>query len=251
MSGISTGFEFSVILPTWNEAGNAARLVAAIRDHLSSTGRRFEILVLDDDSSDDTLRELQDQHGSDPRVKIHSRQGRERGLALSILDGIHLATGAHLIVMDSDFNHDPSVIPQMVLLMEYYDIVSGSRFSPGGGMQSRGRYWCSFVFNAWIRVLLMMPTRDNLAGFYCIRRSCMMEYDLGNTFKNYGDYFFRLLYQARRLRHRLLEIPVWYRERDFGQSKTRFIPTLMLYTREALRVRRLFRSSRPAREGKT
>jgi dolichol-phosphate mannosyltransferase len=201
-----------------------------------SISRRYEILVMDDDSTDDTVPEIESNFGNDPRVKVTVRT-RDRGLANSIYDGIMKAQGEFVLVMDSDFNHDPAVTSKMVRFTEDYDIVSGSRFTTGGGMQSAFRQWGSFMFNLCVRILLVLPTQDNLAGFYCIRKRKLLELDLEEIFRNYGDYFFRLLYRAHERNFRILEIPVWYRDRDYGVSKTPFVRTLLLYTREALRLR--------------
>ena len=64
----------------------------------------------------------------------------DKGLAKSIRDGLIIAQGQTLVVMDTDFNHDPAMIPQMVDLLRYYDLVIGSRFVMRGGMEDRLRY---------------------------------------------------------------------------------------------------------------
>lgn len=232
--------DFSVILPTFNEEGNASRLVSAIVLQFQEEQCRYEILVMDDESDDNTIAEIREAHGDNPQVMTHVRKNRPKGLALSISDGIYLSKGENVIVMDSDFNHDPTVLPEMIKLSKYYDLISGSRFTPGGGMESRWRYWCSFIFNLWVRVILLMPTRDNLAGFYCVKRSCLMKFDLEKIFLNYGDYYFRFLYTALALDIRLIEIPVYYKDREHGQSKTKFLSMLLLYTKEAIMTRFIF-----------
>ncbi len=228
--------DVSIVLPTYEEEGNAVRIVGELRRQMVSVSKAFEVLVMDDQSRDRTVAEIEAEFAHDPRIRVVVRDG-PRGLADSIYDGIRMARGTWVLVMDSDFNHDPAVTGGMVKMAEFYDIVSGSRFTTGGGMQSRLRWWCSLVFNLFIRVLLVLPTQDNLAGFYCIRRERLRELDLDHIFRDYGDYFFRLLYEARANRMSILEIPVWSRDRDYGVSKTPFIRTLMLYTWAALRLR--------------
>jgi len=228
--------QVSIILPTYNEEGNAHRIVAELRTQMIHIGHSFEILIMDDNSVDRTVAEIDERFRHDPRVRPIVRTGN-RGLALSIRDGIGRARGEFVLVMDSDFNHDPAVTGQMASMAHYYDIVSGSRFTTGGGMQSKARWFFSLLFNLWIRLLLFLPTQDNLAGFYCIRRKKLEELDLDDIFRNYGDYFFRLLHQAQARKFSILEIPVWYRDRDYGVSKTPFVRTLLLYTREAIRLR--------------
>ncbi|PJF45261.1 MAG: dolichol-phosphate mannosyltransferase, partial [Candidatus Thermofonsia Clade 3 bacterium] len=71
---------------------------------------------------------------------------QDKGLAQSIRDGLLLAHGRTLVVMDTDFNHDPAMIPQMVDLLRYYDLVIGSRFVMRGGMEDRLRYHLSQLY---------------------------------------------------------------------------------------------------------
>lgn len=228
--------DVSIILPTFNEQGNAARIISILRQQMVAVSKDYEILVMDDNSSDRTVDEIKEEFSSDANVKVTVRRG-PRGLADSILDGVKLAKGDYVIIMDSDFNHDPAQVGAMVKFAEFFDIVSGSRFTTGGGMQNRLRHYCSLIYNLWIRFLLFLPTQDNLAGFLCIRRKVLMSFDLDWLFHGYGDYFFRLLFVANRRKMKILEVPVFYRDRDYGVSKTPFIKTLWRYTRQAVLLR--------------
>jgi hypothetical protein len=95
---------------------------------------------------------------------------QDKGLANSIRDGLILAQGRTLVVMDTDFNHDPAMIPQMVDLLRYYDLVIGSRFVMRGGMEDRLRYHFSQLYNVFIRALFQTQIQDNLSGYFAIRR---------------------------------------------------------------------------------
>ncbi len=232
----SEKIDISVILPTYNEENNCARLITILRKQMISISQNYEILVMDDQSTDRTVSEIEEKFVSDSRIKVFVRSG-EKGLALSIYDGIAKAKGNYLLIMDSDFNHDPSVTSKMVQFALHYDIVSGSRFTTGGGMDSSFRWWGSLIFNTWLRILLILPTQDNLAGFFCIKREKLESLDLDAIFRNYGDYFFRCLYHAKKKRYSILEIPIYYNERTYGISKTNFVKTLLLYVKESLKFR--------------
>jgi len=227
----------SIILPTYNEQDNAVKIIDTLRHQMVSISKSYEILIMDDCSSDNTVVQIEAAFSRDPNVIIHVRRNLVRGLAASIHDGIKLSRGEYILVMDSDFNHDPLVTSQMVKFAEFYDIVSGSRFTTGGGMQNRLRWWCSLIFNLFIRVLLSLPTQDNLAGFYCIRKKTLLNCQLETIFKNSGDYFFRLLYELNKSHKNILEIPVIYKDEEYGVSKTPFIKTLCLYIKESLKLR--------------
>ena len=139
--------------------------------------------------------------------------------------------------MDTDFNHDPKMIPQMVKFLEYYDMVIGSRFVMRGGMQDVRRYLLSFMFNFWLRLWLRTQVQDNLCGFFSMRREKLLALDLDGIFYGYGDYFMRLVLMAWRHDYALLEVPVFYQLRQHGVSKTGFVGVFRDYTVAALRLR--------------
>ncbi|MBI2061476.1 MAG: DegT/DnrJ/EryC1/StrS family aminotransferase [Nitrospirae bacterium] len=216
----------SVILPTFNEAENIAPLIRAILD---ASGAGVEVIVVDDSSPDGTADVVRREFGADGRVRLIIRE-TDRGLAKSIRRGLEEARGHHLLVMDTDFNHDPRVIPVMRDLLGYYDLVVGSRFVFGGGMQDGFRYYCSSLYNLAIRIVLGTRIQDNLCGFFAMRRAWMDRLPLDAIFFGYGDYFFRLLHQAVGLGLSMIEIPVFYKLRPAGQSKTKFLSIFSGYT---------------------
>lgn len=236
--------QVSVILPTYNERDNIVGLIAALQENLIEGGWQSEIVVVDDNSPDGTAqaaREFATQAQVEVRV-IERKQ--ERGLASAIRHGIMNSCGEHLVVMDTDFNHDPTIVPQFVSQLRFYDLIIGSRFILGGGMEDRRRYWNSWLFNRFIRVLLNQPIHDNLSGFFSIRRETLLALPVETIFRGYGEYFIRLTYLARSTGMRILEIPVYYRLRRFGQSKSQFIPMIRDYTLAAVNVRFSNRRSR-------
>ena len=105
----------SVILPTWNEAGNIGPLLIALRGHLPDA----ELIVVDDRSADATVAEARAALPGDPNLRALIRTG-ERGLAVSILDGIRAAQSEAIAVMDTDFSHDPALLPIMAANLEHF-----------------------------------------------------------------------------------------------------------------------------------
>lgn len=228
----------SIILPTYNERDNIVELIRAIHGVLEPLAFPYEVLVVDDDSPDGTAEVVREQFGRDPRVQLCVRRG-ERGLATAIRHGVERASGEIVVVMDTDFNHDPAIIPQMIKFLEYYDIIIGSRFVMRGGMEDRFRYFSSLIYNMGIRFLFRTQIQDNLSGFFAIYRDRLMSLDLGQIFYGYGDYFIRLLIVAWRRQFAMLEIPVFYRLRLHGHSKTQFLTIFSQYTLAILRLRLL------------
>jgi dolichol-phosphate mannosyltransferase len=227
----------SVILPTYNERDGIAELVAETLAVARQARLDAEVLVVDDDSPDGTAGHLEETFRQDPAVRVFVRQG-ERGLASAIFRGLSEARGETLVVMDSDGNHDPALVPLMVRCAEDFDVVVGSRYVLGGGMlTSAFRYWASYAFNVFIRVVLAQNIHDNLSGYLAFRRSLLARLDTKAIFYGYGDYAIRLLWQVLRGGGRVLEIPTVYRFRLGGESKTRFLAYFWTYALSVFRLR--------------
>jgi dolichol-phosphate mannosyltransferase len=227
----------SVVLPTYNEREGIAELVGEILAVTRRARLDAEVLVVDDDSPDGTAAHLEETFRGEPALRVLVRRG-ERGLASAIHRGLREARGETLVVMDSDGNHDPALVPLMVRCAEDFDVVVGSRYVLGGGMlTSAFRYWASYAFNVFIRVVLAQNIHDNLSGYLAFRRDLLDRLDAPAVFYGYGDYAIRLLWQVLRAGGRVLEIPTVYRFRRGGESKTRFLAYFGTYTLSVFRLR--------------
>ena len=226
----------SIILPTYKEKDNIVELVQTIYDILQPHCFDFEVVIVDDNSPDGTAAAVRQNFESDSRVKLFVRP-EKRGLATAIRYGIERSEGEILVFMDTDFNHDPAILPQMIKFLEYYDIIIGSRFVMAGGMEDRFRQFSSLIYNYLIRLLFSTPVHDNLSGFFAIYRTKLETMDLDQIYYGYGDYFIRLLMVAHKRGYRMLEIPVFYRLRMHGHSKTQFLSIFAQYSRALLILR--------------
>jgi dolichol-phosphate mannosyltransferase len=225
----------SVILPTFNEAGNITELVRAVAAAIPA-GWDHEILVVDDNSPDGTYEAVRKAFGEDPRV-VPILRTQDRGFAKSIRTGLERASAERVVVMDSDFTHDPAEIPRLLHVGEIYDIVSGSRFCAGGRMGDTWHYLASMLYNWMIRVVLRTQVQDNLGGFFTARRDALLKLPLDEIFFGYGDYYFRLLHFAQRARMAIVEIPAAYLPRTTGKSKSNWLRMILNYTSAAARLK--------------
>lgn len=235
-----TNADVSIVLPTFNERDNICDLIDAIDKSLSDTPLHWEVLVIDDDSPDGTADVVRDRYVEAGNRQVHLFvRTKEKGLAFAIRYGLERANGETLVVMDTDFNHDPGMIPQMVDFLRYYDLVIGSRFVMGGGMEDQMRYRLSLLYNVFIRLLFQTQIQDNLSGFFAVRRANLEQLQprFDRIFYGYGDYFIRLLLFAWRNRWRIHEVPVFYILRRHGESKTGFWTVFRDYTIAVLRLR--------------
>ncbi len=167
----SEGPLLSVIIPTYNEADNIVIVLDRLRTALS--GHHYEILVVDDDSLDETWRIAKSQGRSDHRIKVIRRVG-ERGLSSAVMAGMAQATGRALVVMDADLQHDETKISSLVqaVVDDGMDLCIGSRHVDGGGYGTFGRRRraASWAGTALARGLLGVAVSDPMSGFFAVSR---------------------------------------------------------------------------------
>jgi dolichol-phosphate mannosyltransferase len=229
-----------VILPTYNEAENLERIVAAVLEQLPDSGR---VLVVDDNSPDGTG-EIADQMAeSNDSISVLHRQ-RKEGLGPAYLAGFQVALdgGAQRIVeMDADFSHDPSYLPKLIGAADHFDLVIGSRYVPGGGVTDWGpmRRFISRGGSTYARVALGLPIHDLTGGFKCFRREVLEAINL-ETIEARG-YAFQVetTYRAIKAGFRVVEIPIVFRDRMEGTSKmSRSIVAEAMWRVPVMRFRR-------------
>jgi len=227
----------SVILPTYNEAGNIVNLVKEIRKELSKKRIAAEIIVVDDNSPDKTGLLAQKYFSRTPGVRVIIRR-KERGLATAIRRGIEASVGEVVVVMDSDFNHEPKLVPRLISKCGKYDFAVGSRYIGGGGMANKKREFLSKMYNMLlIRPILGSPVHDNLSGFFAMRYERLNKLNFNKIFYGYGEYFMRLIYFSRRQGDKFVELPSFYQERTYGETKSKFLKMAYEYLLAAVFLR--------------
>ena len=225
----------SIILPTYNESGNIIELLHAIITNIPEN-YDYEIIVVDDNSPDQTYQIVKDAFSNNPNI-ISILRTSDRGFAKSIRTGIEHSSGEQIIVMDTDFTHDPVEIPRLLHVGQIYDIVSGSRYAPGGQMQDRFHYFGSFFYNVILRITIRTQVQDNLGGYFTIRKSKLESLPYDRIFFGYGEYFFRLLHYAQGQGMTIVEVPAKYCTRVKGDSKSNYMKMLFRYTNAMIALR--------------
>lgn len=224
----------SVIIPTYNEKENIIPLLESLKTILSSAKLSYELLVVDDNSPDGTgkLASLYAQKNSYVRVFIRTKN---HGLGSAILHGIRKSRGDIIVGMDADFNHDPLVIPHMIKKLKTCQLVVGSRFVRHGGMEDKLRFVPTYIFNLFLRSI-GFPIMDNTSGFYAIKKTDLVLLNLAAIYYGYGDYHLRLVFRAKKAGFKICEIPVYYKKRIYGKSKSRLFSMFFSYAHEAYRL---------------
>lgn len=232
----------SIILPTFNEAGNIVKLISQVIANIPP-GWEYQIVVVDDNSPDDTLGCVNRSFGGDARV-VSILRTKDRGFAKSIRVGIENARGNWIIVMDSDLTHDPVEIPKLLHVGRIYDFVSGSRFCAGGQMVDTTHYFISMAYNWFLRILIRTQVQDNLGGYFATRREILLSLPLDDIFFGYGEYYFRLIHFIQKSGYTVIEIPALYLLRADGKSKSNWFSMVLKYSRAAWELKRSFRKKK-------
>jgi dolichol-phosphate mannosyltransferase len=212
-----------LILPTYNEAENLEPIVRAALPRLAEATGEHHLLVVDDGSPDGTGAIAERLAAELPEVEVLHRPAKQ-GLGRAYLAGFAhaLERGAELLIeMDADFSHDPADLPRLIAAAADADLVIGSRYVPGGGVENwpLHRRVLSRGGSFYARTILGVPIRDLTGGFKCFRRSTLDGIDYANTHADGYGFQIELTYRAYTEGFRVREIPIVFREREHGTSK--------------------------------
>jgi dolichol-phosphate mannosyltransferase len=208
------------IVPTYNEAENIDRFLRAVR----AAAPEADVLVVDDNSPDGTATMAEEVAAELGRIKVLLRAGKQ-GLGAAYRHGFTTAfdEGYEAIVsMDSDFSHDPAVIPTMLQLIDGgADVVIGSRYVPGGSTVDwpMRRRLLSRWGNKYTAAVLRLPVSDCTSGFRAYRASALKAIDpAGTTAEGYA-FLTELVRKLIANGATIVETPIVFRDRQFGTSK--------------------------------
>jgi dolichol-phosphate mannosyltransferase len=163
--------ELAVVLPTLNERGNIAPMVARLEAALGPAG--WEAIFVDDNSADGTADEARALARADARIRVIQRIGR-RGLASAAIEGMCATAAPFVAVMDADHQHDPSLLPRMLsaLRSKDYDLACASRFAEGASTarwNRPDRERASGLANALARKVTGVALSDPMSGYFMLR----------------------------------------------------------------------------------
>jgi dolichol-phosphate mannosyltransferase len=231
-----------VCLPTYNERENLERMVRALGDVLPGDAR---VLVIDDDSPDGTgllADELAAELGF---VEVLHRTQKE-GLGPAYIAGFKqaLASGAELVLeMDCDFSHTPADVVRLIAAADSADLVLGSRYVQGGGVDGTwgiARRIVSRGGSLYAALVLGVRVRDLTGGFKCFRRDVLTTIDLDRVGSRGYAFQIELTYRAVRAGFTVVEVPIRFVDRDAGTSKmSRAIVAEAIWKVPLLRLRAL------------
>ncbi|HEX2602491.1 MAG TPA: polyprenol monophosphomannose synthase [Gemmatimonadaceae bacterium] len=209
-----------VIVPTYNERFNIARLIPAILAQDPS----LEVLVVDDASPDGTGDVVDGIAANNNRVNIIHRSGK-LGLGTAYIAGFRWALERRydlVFEMDADFSHNPERLPEFLATIREADVVLGSRYQNGHVNVVNwpmSRLFLSYAANIYARAVTGLPIFDTTGGFKCFRRNVLESIDLNSVKSNGYAFQIEMSYRAWKRGFRLVEIPIIFVDRTEGESK--------------------------------
>lgn len=209
-----------IVLPTYNECNNIEPLVRRI----AATVPEARILVVADNSPDGTAEKVRTLGGEIPNLKLHLR-ARKEGLGMAYIDAFQrlISEGQAdvAVMMDADFSHDPAHLPALIEISAAYDLVVGSRYMTGGGIDGweRWRMMLSRGGNLYAGSITGMPISDITGGFNAIRTSQLKKLNFGGMTCSGYAFQIELKYRLWKQGSTIGETPIVFRQRMGGESK--------------------------------
>jgi dolichol-phosphate mannosyltransferase len=215
-SPASRPVEVSIVVPALNEAANLPEL--ARRVDAAMTPRAYELLIVDDNSTDNTAAVCAELAAKYP-LTLMVRPEPEGGLSGAVLEGFSRSRGQTLVVMDADLQHPPEKLPELITAVEsgQAEFAVGSRYVPGGSTAEK--WGPARRLNSWIATVLARPfagkTRDPMSGFFALRRS---TFERGRHLTPLG-YKIGLELMCKCRVNGVVEVPIHFDSRAQGESK--------------------------------
>jgi dolichol-phosphate mannosyltransferase len=210
--------ELSIIVPTFNEVHNIRLLYEAVELALPSGD--WEIIFVDDDSTDGTLEALSDLCKEKPNARRLHRIGR-RGLSSAVVEGFQACVSPYLAVIDGDLQHDETRLAVMQRLLKEgkADLVLGSRYvSEGGfGEWNSNRIRASKLATAASKLIARQPLSDPMSGFFMMKREVLDQCVRSLSLQGYKLLLDIITSYPGKIR--IAEVAYQFRVREHGQSK--------------------------------
>jgi len=201
--------DLSIIIPSYNEEKRLPATLERIAAYLEASGRKGEVIVVDDGSTDQTAKVVEAFEGQIENLRIVPN-GRNRGKGYSVRHGALEAHGAIILFTDADLSAPIEEADKLLARMDEYDVAIGSRAVDRTLIEvheSKFREFAGIVFNKIVRIILWLPFVDTQCGFKAFRREkCKIIFEQ-QTIERFG-FDPELLYLARRHGLRTVEVAV-------------------------------------------
>ena len=208
--------ELTVIIPTYNEAKNIQNIIRSVTNMFTDNNIDGEILIVDDDSPDNTADLAAKMGEQGCPVNVIKRLTDDKGLSQSVVCGFEESLSNKMVVIDADFSHPINLIPTMYKELDHCDIVIGSRYMRGGAIKKWPLKRRVISLGATFMGRCLFPEiTDPVSGFFAIRKSVIKDVQLeSNGYKILLEILGRGKYNEN-----WIEIPFEFVDRTSGDSK--------------------------------
>jgi len=207
--------DITLVIPTYNEAGNIPILVNKVFNIFSNEELDGNIIIVDDNSPDQTWKVAEDLQDKYPNLKV-LRRLEKRGLSSAVLEGFAMANTEIVGVIDADLSHPPEKIPELLapIINGEADFTIGSRYINQGGTDNwpLKRKISSKI--ATLAVLGLTKVKDPMSGFFFLKREVIKNIEL-----NPKGFKIGLEILVRGNYNKVIEVPIIFRHRVYGKSK--------------------------------
>jgi dolichol-phosphate mannosyltransferase len=210
-----------ILLPTYNERKNVSLIIPEI----FAVDPSLCVLVVDDSSPDGTGEEVLSMARTYPNLALLSRtkkQGLGEAYKAGILQALADDSVDRILMMDADGSHAAKYLGDLLAASERYDLVIGSRYVDGGGIEQweGWRYALSKGGNLYARMITGLPVKDLTAGFMCFRTNMLRKIDFSHVHASGYAFQMELKFCAiHTLASSFIEVPIIFKERREGESK--------------------------------
>ncbi len=211
-----------IIIPTYNEAENIARLLHDLAELYPSS---VDILVIDDNSPDGTIDIVRSMQNTMPGLHVIQRE-RKLGLGTAYISGFHYAINKgypYIIEMDADFSHDPAEVKRFLDAMEGgADLVIGSRYMNNTINVVNwplGRLILSKMASIYTQIITGLPVDDPTSGFKCFSIEVLRALDLDAVNSQGYSFQIEMNFRVWKKGFSIKEIPIVFVDRSVGKSK--------------------------------
>ena len=210
-----------IVIPTYNEIENIEAIIRAV----FAQNEGFHILIVDDNSPDDTAKKVQELQGEYPNRLFLEIRTEKKGLGTAYIHGFKWALARnyeYIFEMDADFSHNPADLLRLYEACENgADVAIGSRYVKGVNVVNwpLARILLSYGASIYVRVITGMKIKDPTAGFVCYRRRVLEAIELDTV--SFVGYAFQIemKYRAYLKKFRIEEVPIIFTDRTKGKSK--------------------------------
>ena len=202
--------QLSMVIPAYNEEGRLVDTLERILAYLDGQGLRFEILAVDDGSTDRTPELVKEIAARDERVRLIREPHRGKGAA--VRSGALAAAGRLVLFCDADLSHPVEDLTRLPALLDGAQVAIASR--EGSGSRRIGeplhRHLMGRVFNFIVRTLAVPGIQDTQCGLKCFTRRAARDLFSSQTIDGFG-FDVEILFLARKLGYRVVEVPITWR----------------------------------------